>query len=210
MNTKERILIESLRLFAKKGYDAVSVSDISEKLGITKGALYRHYQNKRDILDCIIKKMQENDLSRAKDFQVPEDTYENKPDDYQKTSLSNMVDFMKEEFKYWTEDEYASLFRRMLIIEQYRDEEMSCLYQNYLSSGVIQYLEDFFLEKMNQDEIVKGNSRVIAIEFYSFAYMLMNLYDVSDDKGYVYELLEQHLHHFVLKYEKRGKENERL
>lgn len=204
MNTKERILIESLKLFAKKGYDAVSVSDISKKLDITKGALYRHYQNKRDILDCIVKRMQENDLSRAKDFQVPEDTYENKPDEYQKTSLNKMINFMKEEFKYWTEDEYASLFRRMLTIEQYRDEDMSCLYQNYLSSGVIQYLEDFFLEKMNSDEIIRGNPKVIAIEFYSFAYMLMNLYDVSNDKKHVYDLLEEHLYDFALKYEKRG------
>ena len=201
MNTKERILIESLKLFAKKGYDAVSVSDISKKLDITKGALYRHYQNKRDILDCIVKRMQENDLSRAKDFQVPEDTYENKPDEYQKTSLNKMINFMKEEFKYWTEDEYASLFRRMLTIEQYRDEDMSCLYQNYLSSGVIQY---FFLEKMNSDEIIRGNPKVIAIEFYSFAYMLMNLYDVSNDKKHVYDLLEEHLYDFALKYEKRG------
>ena len=41
-NTKENILIVALRLFAKDGYEAVSVSRIASELGMTKGALYKH------------------------------------------------------------------------------------------------------------------------------------------------------------------------
>ena len=48
-NTKEKILIIALRLFAIHGYEAVSVSQIAGELGMTKGALYKHYKNKRDI-----------------------------------------------------------------------------------------------------------------------------------------------------------------
>ena len=48
-DTKEKILAVALQLFAKDGYEAVSVSKIAEKLGITKGALYKHYENKKDI-----------------------------------------------------------------------------------------------------------------------------------------------------------------
>ena len=55
-DTKEQILMTSLKLFAKDGYEAVSVSDIAGKLGITKGALYKHYKNKRDIFDSIIER----------------------------------------------------------------------------------------------------------------------------------------------------------
>ena len=44
-DTKEKILITALHLFAKNGYEAVSVSMIAGKLGITKGALYRHFKN---------------------------------------------------------------------------------------------------------------------------------------------------------------------
>lgn len=40
MNTKEKILVTALRLFAVYGYEAVSVSQIAGELGITKGALY--------------------------------------------------------------------------------------------------------------------------------------------------------------------------
>ena len=31
------------------GYEAVCVSTIAGELGMTKGALYKHYKNKRDI-----------------------------------------------------------------------------------------------------------------------------------------------------------------
>ena len=41
-------------LFARDGYEAVSVSMIAGELGITKGALYRHYKNKQDIFDSIV------------------------------------------------------------------------------------------------------------------------------------------------------------
>ena len=53
MNTKEKILVTALRLFAVYGYEAVSVSRIAGELGITKGALYKHYKNKRDIFNSI-------------------------------------------------------------------------------------------------------------------------------------------------------------
>lgn len=55
-DTKERILDTALRLFARSGFEAVSVSEIATELSITKGALYKHYKNKRDIFDSIVKK----------------------------------------------------------------------------------------------------------------------------------------------------------
>ena len=39
-DTKERILLAALHLFAKNGYGAVSVSAIAGELGVTKGTLY--------------------------------------------------------------------------------------------------------------------------------------------------------------------------
>ena len=46
MNTKEKILLISLHLFAQNGYEATSVADIAEAVGVTKGALYKHFKNK--------------------------------------------------------------------------------------------------------------------------------------------------------------------
>lgn len=64
-DTKERILRTLLSLFAQKGYEAVSVSEIAGALGMTKGALYKHYANKRDIFDSILHRMEQRDAERA-------------------------------------------------------------------------------------------------------------------------------------------------
>ena len=46
-NRKEEILIVALHLFARDGYEVVSVILIAGELDMTKGALYRHYKSKR-------------------------------------------------------------------------------------------------------------------------------------------------------------------
>ena len=64
-NRKEEILTVALHLFARDGYEAVSVSQIAGELDMTKGALYRHYKSKRDIFDCIVEWMEQGDSEQA-------------------------------------------------------------------------------------------------------------------------------------------------
>jgi AcrR family transcriptional regulator len=49
-STRERILDVALGLFNEQGYDKTSLRDISDRLGVTKAALYYHFQRKEDIL----------------------------------------------------------------------------------------------------------------------------------------------------------------
>lgn len=44
------IMEASVKLFAKKGYHATSISDISEAVGLGRGALYYYIQSKEDLL----------------------------------------------------------------------------------------------------------------------------------------------------------------
>ena len=76
VDTKEKILFTALRLFARDGYEAASVSDIAGELGMTKGALYKHYKNKHDIFASIVERMYLIDIERAKKYKVPEETFE--------------------------------------------------------------------------------------------------------------------------------------
>lgn len=80
MNTKEKILVTALRLFAVYGYEAVSVSRIAGELGITKGALYKHYKNKRDIFNCIFEYVCQLDVERSRKSGVPEQDYSDMPE----------------------------------------------------------------------------------------------------------------------------------
>lgn len=47
--TRENILKKSGILFNTNGYKATSISDITEATGLTKGAIYRHFENKDDL-----------------------------------------------------------------------------------------------------------------------------------------------------------------
>jgi AcrR family transcriptional regulator len=48
--TRERILDVALELFARKGYAETSLREVAAELGISKAALYYHFESKQDIL----------------------------------------------------------------------------------------------------------------------------------------------------------------
>ncbi|MFI9558494.1 TetR/AcrR family transcriptional regulator [Nonomuraea endophytica] len=55
-STRERIIDESLRLFAQRGYSATSVAEIEAASGLSPGAggLYRHFKSKYEVLAAAI------------------------------------------------------------------------------------------------------------------------------------------------------------
>lgn len=175
-NTKEDILIVALHLFAKDGYEAVSVSQIAGALEMTKGALYRHYKSKRDIFDHIVKRMEQGDSGQAEKYDVPEDDKKNLPEKYKKVLLKNIIEYSKAMFEYWTEDDFASSFRKMLTIEQFRNEEMQALYQQYLAAGPMGYVKDLF------ESIGMKEPQEKAAMFYSTMFFYYSIYDGAQDK----------------------------
>ena len=176
-NRKEEILIVALHLFARDGYEAVSVSQIAGELDMTKGALYRHYKSKRDIFDCIVKRMEQQDSEQARQNEVPEESIEKVPEEYQNVSVEDFVGYSKSMFEYWTEDDFASSFRKMLTIEQFRSEEMQNLYQRYLVSGPAEYVKDLFKNMKIKDP--EEN----AVKFYANMFFYYSVYDGAADKA---------------------------
>ena len=176
-STKEEIMTVALHLFAKNGYEAVSASQIAGVLGMTKGALYRHYENKRDIFLHIVKRMEQQDSEQARQNEVPEESIEKMPEEYQNVSVEDFVGYSKSMFEYWTEDDFASSFRKMLTIEQFRSEEMQNLYQQYLVSGPAGYVKDLFKNMKIKDP--EEN----AVKFYANMFFYYSLYDGAADKA---------------------------
>jgi AcrR family transcriptional regulator len=58
--TKERLLSRAIELFAVKGYDAVSVRDITRSLGLNEASLYNHYASKEDLLLAIFRRFEDS------------------------------------------------------------------------------------------------------------------------------------------------------
>jgi AcrR family transcriptional regulator len=47
---RAQVLDIAVQLFIEKGYDATSVADLTERLGLTKSALYHHFESKDQLL----------------------------------------------------------------------------------------------------------------------------------------------------------------
>lgn len=180
-STKQRILTEAVKLFAQEGYEAVSVEQIATAVGIKAPSLYKHYRSKRGIFDSILQAMEQQDGERAAACSLPEGPAEAMPEAYEQSSIEDLIAFSKQQFRYWTEDDFAASFRKMLTVEQYRSKEMNRLYHQYLGAGPLKYVEDLL------------GTRAEALSFYGPMHLLYSVYDDAYDKASVYALLDAHL-----------------
>ena len=186
-NTKERILEVSLELFAQSGYLGTSMSDIAKQLGITKGALYKHYRSKQEILDRIVERMNEMDYARAAEYEMPETEPDGFAEAYLHTPVGKIRAYSEAQFDHWTKEPFAANFRRMLTLEQYREPKLAQLYQDYLAGGPLQYMAAIF--------------RRLAVEFYGPMFLLYSVYDGAAQKETVTDLLRQHIDRFIARIE---------
>lgn len=196
-DTKERILTTALRLFAKNGYKGVSVSDVASELGITKGALYRHYESKRDIFDSIVSRMYDIDAERSHKYRMPAEKFDDAPETYREPTLGDVKEFTLAQFAFWTEDEFGADFRRMLTLEQFRDATISALYRQCIVYGPVEYMEDVFREMMKKDVLKQADPASLALEYYAPFFLLINAYDSADNKSVCAELLNEHIGRFI-------------
>ena len=178
-NTKEKILIIALRLFAIHGYEAVSVSQIAGELGMTKGALYKHYKNKRDIFNRIFEYVCQLDVERSQNTGVPEKEFSEMPEAFSHVSPGSLRDYMKSQFHYWSEDEIACNFRKMLTLEQYKSEEMNKLYQKVFVSGPLDYIEKLLTEMVKNRTDGSLSPKSLAIELFSPFYLFLSMSDAA-------------------------------
>ena len=195
-NTKEKILEEALKLFARSGYMGTSMNDIASQLGVTKAALYKHYSSKQEILDSIVERMNQMDRERSKEYKMPEGEMEEVIEGYKTIALEKIKQYTKVQFLHWTEEEFSSCFRKMLTLEQYRSPEMSKLYQKYLAKGPLQYMETIFSGIVDNSEEAKQ----LAINFYGPIFLLYSIYDGSENKQDVVKQLEAHVERFSKQY----------
>ncbi len=54
MQTKQQIISVALELFIKNGYEGTSLADIAGRIGITKPAIYYHFENKEKLFLAVV------------------------------------------------------------------------------------------------------------------------------------------------------------
>ena len=201
---KEQIIETALELFSQNGFLGTSMSDIASQLKITKGALYKHYESKQQILEQIIERMAKLDLERAKKYEMPETEQKKFAEAYIHIPTEKIREYSIAQFRHWTEENFSAKFRKMLTLEQFRSKEMSDLYQNYLGTGPLEYMTKIF-KKMTKS---KPKERQLALEFYGPIFILYSVYDGAEEnaKKSVFVQLENHIKNFIERLEKERAE----
>ena len=194
--TKEKIMRMALELFSTYGFDAVSVEMLSSELGVTKGALYRHFESKeaifRDILDRVIGEDRDN----AESSNLPLE----KEGDYHVSSIDDLIEFTMKQFQFFTLDDFGSAFRRMVTLEQFRNAEMIHLYQDVFMNGPLEYTEKIIASLMEEGKIRTCDAKQLSMEFFAPFFTMLSLSDHSADRVVLVERLRKQYQTFKSRY----------
>ena len=169
MTTKEKIMDVALHMFSERGYEAVSIRDICGEVGIKESTLYYHFKNKMDILDSLIAKFKEH----IEGLLIHIDEMPQMPSGKKKNSGSKDIldSYMMDSYLF---DPFCNLMIRLMMIEQFHNEEMRALYEKTMFTDPYDiYLRVF---RMLASQGAFSESQVDAIVRRYHAYMTMLTY----------------------------------
>jgi len=93
---KENILTAALELFANEGYSATSTNKIAKKAGVSEGLIFRHFKNKKGLLQALI----EDAEARISRIFAPI-IFESDPRKVIKTTILLPFSIEKSEYDFW-------------------------------------------------------------------------------------------------------------
>lgn len=202
MNTKQRILDESLTLFAEKGYANVYVGQIAEAVGIKAPSLYKHYKSKQDIFNAILDEMKSRYDAQAEALNMNGNDAIADANMFAGISEDDLVKMGVGLFSYFLHDEYVCRFRKMLTLEQFHNSELSALYTKQYIDEPLSYQATMFKMLTAGGVLAQGDADIMALEFYAPIYMLLTLCDRHPEReAEVLVLLERHIRQFSKLYQ---------
>lgn len=204
MNTKERIVYESLTLFAKKGYKGTSVKNIADAVGIKDSSLYKHFKSKQEILDTIMKVLEEHIETMSIELGLPTgDDYQEAMRFYSSLDQDGLVNFSKKIFLFYLKDDLLSKFWQMGCMEQFQNEQVYELFRKFFFEDSIQYQTRLFQEMVRARIFVQADPQVMAISFYTPIFFLLSKYAGQEEQEEALDLLEKQVREFCRVYRKR-------
>ena len=190
-NTKQRILEESMKLFSVHGFEAVSIRTIAEAVGVGNSALYKHFKSKQEILEAIV-------LFSKEDFMEKSSR--------QMAEIQGKEDLKKAciaMFEFQTQDEWMVMFRKLLLIEQFKNPEMAEIYRKFFIELPLESQTMMFEQLIQAGVMADKNARVMAMELYAPFY-LYHLQTESIEQ--LESLFLQHVDNFWESYVTKKKE----
>ena len=205
MSTKESILNEALKQFSQKGFDGTSMSDIAKPLGISKAALYKHFESKQQIFDLIIaeSEVKYRDFFEQLSIHFPDDSDAkmNKKDldVYSNITAEGLCENVLAFVNFSMNDEYSRQVRRMLTISQFQSSELSEMYTKRYVDTMLGYDEKLFEQLIKIGVIKSGDPKALAAMFYAPVVMYMGIWDREPQKAsWCSNAIRDHINQFIM------------
>ena len=191
-DTKERILAAALDMFSQNGYAGTNIRELSASLGLVKSGVYKHYESKEAIWNSLLDEMVAYYDER---FGSPEHLPP-VPD-----SLEGLVAMTMKMVDFTIHDESVIKTRKLLTIEQFRDERARDLATKHFLTGLQDMFTPIFAGMMNKGLIRKDDPAMLAFAYTTPISALIHLCDREPEKTEdAIRKIEAFSRHFITTY----------
>ena len=201
-STREEILEVALDLFSVNGYEATSISQLADAVGLRKASLYSHFANKQDILETVVgtvlKGYADHSIFVRADWDDPEFTKD-------KTGMKaeDAVKLVQGQMRYILHDPHIRKGRKMLMIEQFRNDELAELQTKQNYEDVLNYFMGMMRFLIREGTLRSTDTEIMASQFSAPITVWINLCDREPEReDEVMELVRKHVMQFFEIYRK--------
>lgn len=199
-NTKREILETALDLFSTRGFEATSVSQIAEAVGIRKASLYSHFACKQEILDALIQNVfeqyEKHSIFAGADWDDPNFTK-----DKQELTVEEILQTVLGHVRYLLHDERISKSRKMLTLEQFQNPKLAALQTKQNYTDVMRYFTGLMRFLIGRGKLKVHDAQVMAAQFCLPISVWIGLCDREPEReGEVMVSIERHIRQFLMIY----------
>lgn len=195
-NTKQQILAAALDLFSTQGYEATALSQIADAVGIRKASLYSHFAGKQEILDCLLQQLRAQYDSRSLFTRA---RWENPAFAARQADITpeSVARDILAQIRYILHDPQISKARKMLLIEQFRNERMARLQTEMNYENVLRYFEGLMELLIRRGSLRAGDPEIMAAQLCLPITVWLGLCDREPDREEeVLTLMDRHVRRF--------------
>ena len=191
-DTKERILAAALEMFSQNGYAGTNIRELTASLGLVKSSMYKHFKSKEEIWNTLLDEMivyyAERFGSSAKSPPVPD-------------SPEGLVEMTMRMVKLTIRDEKISMTRKVLTLEQFRDERARELATKHFLTGLTDMFTPVFRSMMEKGLLRKDDPAMLAFAYTAPISALIHLCDREPEKTEeAIRQIEAFSRHFIKTY----------
>lgn len=204
MTTRDRILDEALKLFSVNGFEGVSVREIARAVGIKESSLYNHFKNKQAIFNAIVEQRRQETIAYFTEHELINHFKEEDMSQYIGISEEVLLAASMGIFEYYFADEKVVQFRRMLTIEQFKNEKMTKTYRELTIEAALSFQTKVFEMLVESGSFIQGDPEIIARQFFAPFFMLFYEFDNNaEGSELAREVVKKHVLQFAKLYGRR-------